>query len=357
MLLKSITPKESMFTTSKVTQRDIAKACSVHTSTICLALKNSPSIPVETRKRIQLAAEKLGYRPNATAQNLAFMRQDRKGSGTLPIAWINQEDRCDHWRFDPSARVYFEASRRRAAELGYHLEDIWAREPGMSAARLVQILRARGIERVIFPVHGAFDCALLGGDWSDFSTVGLNDHRLGERVDLVCADYYQNAATILRQLERGKGGRIGLALTPQFDAATDGLVHSCLLRYQGQLERSQRVPVCFIDGSPERKARSLRSWVAEYSPDTVISCDPALAALEGVLDDRVRWYRWHDSEDRLALGAGDSSAEVGIAAVEFVIEKSRRFERGLGDATHLHLIKGGCRAQLASQVEFESVVA
>src|SRR3954469_2784440 len=121
-----------MLSAPPVTQRDVALACGVHPSTICLALRNSPSIPEETRQRIRQAAEKLGYQPNAAARNLAFMRSDRKGPGSLPLAWLNQEPRRNHWHADPSARVYFEAARRRAEELGYHLEEIWMREPGMS---------------------------------------------------------------------------------------------------------------------------------------------------------------------------------------------------------------------------------
>jgi LacI family transcriptional regulator len=129
-----------------ITQRDVAEACGFHPSTVCLALKNSPSIPAETRRQIQGVAEKLGYQPNVAARNLALLRSDRKSGGSLPIAWINQEVRRDHWRTDVEARVYFEAARARAGETGYHLEEIWTHEPGMTPPRIVQILRARGIE-------------------------------------------------------------------------------------------------------------------------------------------------------------------------------------------------------------------
>ncbi|MCH6257495.1 LacI family DNA-binding transcriptional regulator [Puniceicoccaceae bacterium K14] len=343
-----------MFITNKVTQRDIAKACSVHASTICLALKNSPSIPIETRKRIQREAARLGYRPNATAQNLAFMRQDRKGGGTLPIAWINQEEERDHWRTDPSARIYFEASSQRAAELGYHLEDVWTREPGMRLSRIIQILKARGIERVIFPVHGAVDLSILSEEWGEFSTVGLNDHRLSDRLDLVCADYYQNAATILRRIEQQNGGRIGMIMTPEFDESTNGLVHSCLLRFQRKYTPDERIPVCFVDASEDGKENCIQEWMLRYRPDSIISYDPSLKIFDNSLTEGRNWYRWHDPEDQMALGACDSAAEAGVVAVEYVIEKSRRYDRGLGEATHLRLIKGGRKTSLLSQVELES---
>jgi len=343
-----------MLSPTPITQRDVAQACGVHPSTICLALKNSPSIPLETRQRIRLAAEELGYQPNAAARNLAFLRNDRKGAGSLPIAWINQENRRDYWRTEPAARVYFDAASRRAGELGYHLEEIWTRETGMNVPRIVQITRARGIEGVIFPVHHAFDFSVLSPAWGEFATMGLNDHRLSEWVDLVCADYFQNMATILRQLGRESYGRIGLVLTPQFDAATNGLVHSCLLRYQSGLNGAGRVPVFFVEGEIEQKNAMLQNWQEEHAPDVVICCDSTLAASAA---GSARWVQWHDAGDRLALGLDDSIADVGATAVDCVIKKTRGFVRGLGGSTHLHLIKGQWQEPAMAKPEFESVVA
>ena len=171
-----------MSTPSRVTLRDIARVCGVHPSTISLALNNVPSIPLATRERIHGIAANLGYRPNVAARNLALRRTARSETSFLPIAWINQEPRRLHWRSDPTALASFEAARQRAAALGHHLEEIWTREPGMTPLRVAQIVRARGIEGVIFPVDRSYDPALLQANWSDCSLIGLNDHRLGEQA-------------------------------------------------------------------------------------------------------------------------------------------------------------------------------
>ncbi len=346
-----------MLSNTPVTQRDVAQACGVHPSTICLALKNSPSIPAETRLRIQLAARELGYQPNAAARNLAFMRGERKGPGSLPIAWINQESRRDFWRADPAARVTFEAARQRAGELGYHLEEIWTQEPGMNVPRLVQITRARGIEAVIFPVHQAFDFSVLSPAWGEFATVGLNDYRLGEWVDLVCADYYQNTATILRQLGRLGYARIGLVLTAQRDAATNGLLHSCFLRQQDGMSRTGRVPACFVEGEQGQKTAMLAEWMDEHQPDAVICHDAALGAWAASVGHRALWVEGNEAGADTGIGLDDCMAEVAAAAVECVIDKSRRFERGLGGSTRLHLVKGQWREQAPAKLEAEIVVA
>lgn len=132
---------------------------------MCLARKNSPSISEATRRKIQALAGELGYQPNVAARNLALLRTEKKGGGSLPIAWINQEVRREHWRVDAEARSYLEGAQKRAAESGYHLEEIWTREPGMTAARIVQIVRARGIAGAIFPAHRSFDFSLLNAGW------------------------------------------------------------------------------------------------------------------------------------------------------------------------------------------------
>src|SRR5687768_12432119 len=106
-----------------ITQRDVAQACGLHPSTVCLALKNSPSIPLATRLRIQAVATDLGYQLNVAARNLALLRNEKKVADNFPLAWINQEPRADHWRTNPEARVLFDGARRRASESGYHLEE------------------------------------------------------------------------------------------------------------------------------------------------------------------------------------------------------------------------------------------
>lgn len=346
-----------MLSSPPVTQRDVALACGVHPSTICLALKNSPSIPEETRQRIQRSAQELGYQPNAAAQNLAFLRTEKKRTGSLPIAWINQEPRRDHWRTDREARLYFESARRRAGELGYHIEEIWTQETGMNVPRLVQITRARGIEGVIFPVHHTFDFSVLSPAWGEFATVGLNDHRLGEWVDLVCPDYYQNTATILRQLNRLGYLRIGVVLTPQLDAATNGLTHSCLLRHQGDLSRTARVPVCFVEGGAERKISLLREWLKDHRPDVVICRDPALTGWAAATNLPTTWVQPNDAGGSLVAGMDECAADVAATAVDCVITKSRRFEKGLGGSTRVHLIKGLWQEPVSAKPEAETVVA
>jgi len=347
-----------MSTAAPVTQRDVARACGVHPSTICLALKNSPSIPLLTRQRVQAAAEELGYRPNVAARNLALLRAGEKtAAGSLPIAWLNQEAQRNHWRTDPEARIYFENARRRAEELGYHLEEIWTREPGMSVGRLVQIVRARGIEGVIFPVHRAFDYSLVTPAWNDFALVGLNDHRFAEWIDVVCSDHHRNVDTIFRELKRLGVSRAGLALGSDFDSATSGLVHSGFLRNQATLPSIHRIPVCMLDGDEEGQFAAFCRWLDQHDPATVICSEPTLVTRARERGYAATWIGLGSGLSTFDGGIDPGAGDVGGAAVDAVVEKMRRFEKGMRESTRVHLLKSAWVEPRIAEIVPETVVA
>lgn len=346
-----------MSASTPITQRDVAQSCGLHPSTVCLALKNSPSIPLATRRRIQAVAEELGYHPNVAARNLALMRTERKGAGSLPIAWINQEARRDHWRADPEARLHFEGARRQAEETGYHLEEIWTQEPGMSASRIVQILRARGIEGVVFPAHRSFDFSLLNSGWGDFAIVGFNDHRLGEWIDVVCPDYYRNTESAIRGLRTRGFERLGLVLASQFDAATNGLVHGCFLRQQAELAPADRVPVSFVSNDWDETGATFTEWFHEHRPDAVVCREPALPGWARARGMDTSWVQLHGPLDEFDAGVDPCAGEVAAAAIDCVVQKMRRFEKGARESTRLHLIKGVWHERALAQREAQTVVA
>lgn len=322
-----------------VTQRDVARACGVHVSTISLALQNSPSISRAMRQRVQAAVEALGYRPNIGARNLALRRRDRRRGGSLPIAWINQEPQHHHWRTDEEVRIQYDHACRRAAELGFHLEEIWLHQPGMSPARALEIVRARGIEGVIFPVHRRCECALPGPAWNEFAMVGLNDHRLAEWIDLVCPDYYSHADTIFRWAARFGAGRVGLALTAQFNAASHDLVHSCHLRHQVDLPAAERIPACFLANDGEAKQAAFASWFHAHQPEVVVSDDAGVVRFARDLGFDALWIGLSGAAFPFDGGIDADNGETGAAAVNWVVDKMRRFEKGVSKLSRVNLAR------------------
>lgn len=336
-----------------VTQRDVAAACKVHPSTICLALNNSPSIPLATRQRIRSVAQQLGYRPNAAARNLAFMRAEKGPAASLPLAWINQEPARDHWRTDPVGRAHWEGARRRAAELGYHLEEFALHESGMTAARLAQIIHARGIQGVVFPVARTFRRDLFQAAWGKFACITFNDHRGSDWMDAVCPDYFHNTGRVLAELTQRGYARIGLVLSDSFDAATRGLVSCRYLRYAEQRARAERLPVCLLADGDADRLEKFEAWQRRYRPDVVVCRDPSLPAL--VSADQLACVQLGAAADGDAAGMNELPGEIAAAAIERLADKIRRYEKGIGGDTQCHLLKGRwCDGPLAA-IEAQAV--
>ncbi|MCY9452936.1 LacI family DNA-binding transcriptional regulator, partial [Bacillus haynesii] len=65
-----------------VTIKDIANASGVSYSTVSKALRNSPLVKPDTKKKVLQVAEQLGYSPNFAARSLAS-----KKSQTIGLVW------------------------------------------------------------------------------------------------------------------------------------------------------------------------------------------------------------------------------------------------------------------------------
>lgn len=332
-----------MLSQVSVTQRDVASACNVHPSTICLALKNAPSIPAATRTRIQGIARAMGYAPNAAARNLAFLRSEKNHvGGSLPLAWLNQEPRRDYWRSDPDANRVFVAAKTRAAQLGYALTDIWAAEPGLRLERLTQILHARGIEGVVFPVARIFDRAMMQPAWESFATVALGDYRPGDWVDTVCADYYSNMETVLIALTDRGHEQVGFVFDERWDATSGGLARSRYLSHQSDRPAHERVAACRIEAGPAA-AEIVANWWAETRVTSVVCGGRITASIASVvLPPEV-------SIVALQAGEGDGEAMderdevVATSAIDHVVAKLQARDKRFGADARRSLIKGQWR--------------
>ena len=157
--------------------RRIAQAAGVSHVTVSLALRNDPRLPVETRRRVQDVARELGYRPNPLVHALMSQVRARKPMKNITtIAFLTAFPTPDAWRkVSHVYRDYFDGAVERAAELGYRVEEIWAKEPGMTGRRLSDVLETRGIRGLLVgplpPSRGH-----LSLDWSRFvsATMGYS---------------------------------------------------------------------------------------------------------------------------------------------------------------------------------------
>jgi LacI family transcriptional regulator len=76
----------SLDTDKRPTLRTLAEITGLGVSTVSQALRDSPEIAEETRKRVQLAAQQAGYRPNRAGVRL------RTGKTNVIAVVLNAQD-------------------------------------------------------------------------------------------------------------------------------------------------------------------------------------------------------------------------------------------------------------------------
>src|SRR5258708_11668999 len=107
------------------TIRDIARKAGCHYSTVSLALRNHPRIPLQTKERIREIAVQLGYRADAMLAALCAYREMKrplKEKGV--IAWLTNHGSAKGWTASACNRDYFQGASARAAERGYRLRQL-----------------------------------------------------------------------------------------------------------------------------------------------------------------------------------------------------------------------------------------
>jgi len=79
--------------TGRVTMRKVAQKAGVHVTTVSLALRNHPKLPLATRQRIRAVAERMGYRPDPALFSLAAYRtRIRPPKQRLTLAYLTNWD-------------------------------------------------------------------------------------------------------------------------------------------------------------------------------------------------------------------------------------------------------------------------
>src|SRR5690606_14997370 len=115
----------------------------------------------------------LGYRINPLVSALMQSRRTHREVERLSLAFITNYPTRYGWRPPYHDRPdFFPGAEARAHDFGYHLEHFWLAEPGMTPARLGDILTVRGIHGIILnrlpPGQRRLDLA-----WERFSCVAL----------------------------------------------------------------------------------------------------------------------------------------------------------------------------------------
>jgi LacI family transcriptional regulator len=250
--------------------QDVADAAGVHRTTVSLALRHHPSIPISTRNRIAKLAEQLAYQPNPLVRALmSQLRSQRVRNHGETIAYVTSYPPNNPWRRYPSLREMFDGARARATELGFNLEEFDLRAEGMGPFRLKKILLTRGIRGVIIAPLPERN-SVLDFDVTHFAAVSLGLSLQEPPLERVASDHYQCMRRAYAECERLGYSRIGLVLGQGLSSRLEGRWLAALL-YEHEVRGLTRPrPLRVTDEGQWFISQRVRKWYERETPDVIV---------------------------------------------------------------------------------------
>ncbi|HVW22487.1 MAG TPA: LacI family DNA-binding transcriptional regulator [Opitutaceae bacterium] len=283
--------------------RDLARTARLSPSAVSLALRGSSEVSAATRERVRKLADEAGYRPDpAIAEVMRRLRRPEAQRQMACFAVISFYDTPRPWERSRHLTMIHAGMRRRAEELGYRLEPLWLKAPGMTYRRFRSVLDTRGIEGLLCFGSPDFDQEFPAElDHYAVVTVGLSIHTPLHRVT---SHFYADTVRVLDEVRRLGYRRPGLVVGRSEEARTG---HAHTAAYLGWCEHAfgprQALPVHLdTDGEEEPFLR----WLGAHRPDVIV-----LAQLPQVLP------RLRAALDRRKVRI---PAQLGLAALSHVLE-------------------------------------
>jgi LacI family transcriptional regulator len=325
-------------------QREIARAAGVTQAAVSMALRGDPSIPEETRRRIQAAAGQLGYRPNAYVSTLmAHIRSGRPPRDKGCIAVLLDAASAPGYFDGETSRLQYQGVARRAVTLGFHTECFCLGDSDPTMSKIDRILHARGITGVVLAAPRQRVRPRIDLDWSRYAVATIAYSWMPPRVDRVASHHRHAVDVAFAQLALRGYRRIGMCLP---ENAVEGVDANWLAGYYIALHHTparDRIPI--FAGRPDITPVALfRTWFRKWKPD-------ALVCLMG-----------HETEwlDQLGLsaprdiglvcinrppgshfsGLEERHETIGAATLDLVAARIHNNEYGLPDEPKLILIDG-----------------
>lgn len=326
---------------ARVGLREVAAAAQVCVMTVSLALRDNPRISGPTRDRVKRIAGELGYHPDPELSRLMnHLRASRTALGKIGVAIIDFYPDAGYVENVYNARLRLGA-QRRAAELGFSLTTIHGADYSLNLARILKVLRARGLEgALLLPsvVPLELDTAV---SWKGLSVVSTSKSILAPRFHCVVPNQFGNTMRLLETLERNGRRRICAVFDEFFDERT---AHNFTAAFNWK-PRDRATLVVAQAMTPEEKVALVTRWIAEQQPDAVF----AQSAVVGEALPALRRHRPRLNFQIIGLGAHNSAGFsylderadlVGAGAIELLGGMMYYHETGIPTHPRTTLIDG-----------------
>jgi LacI family transcriptional regulator len=329
---------------AKATLQDVAQQSGVHRTTVSLALRDHPRIPVSTRERVKSVAARLGYRVNPLVAALMQSRRLGRAAQHMTLAYVTNYPTRYGWKpLHHDRPDFFPGAVARARELGYNLQDFWLAEPGMTPHRFCDILAARNIHGLIIGrlPPGQNSLAL---DWRRFSCVALGLTLRSPVLHHVTENHFDTVwQAMQRCLDRGYR-RVGFVFSEDNDSPRVGdRWLGAYLRRQLAFPARDRVPLC--PAIPADQTEFAR-WFERHRPDALIATHarPVLAWLKQMrvnVPRQVGLVHLEGLPEGECAGVRYDPAQIGALAVEMLVGLLHRNETGVPSANQHEVLLTG----------------
>ncbi len=316
---------------SRVSIRTLARDLGLSIATVSEALRDSPAVKPDTRARVLKAAKEAGYRRNPlVGATFSALRTGRHlgFSGTLALV---DAPSGGGQQLIPFHRAIGVGAARRAEALGFRTEvfGVGKRAPSLSVTRLNAVLRARGIQGVIFlPFDQRQDFADF--DLDQLAAVSMDHRLLKPELHTIQADHYLSMRRCLDALQGRGYRRIGLCLPRPKDERSDYKWSSGFISWFRLAGCTPPVPP-LIPETLEKPA--FMTWFERHKPDVILSHEEAVVdwVVQGgwKIPQDVGFFRINHTERSIPCAGLDLRPEqLGATAVETVVGMLHRRESG-----------------------------
>jgi LacI family transcriptional regulator/LacI family fructose operon transcriptional repressor len=314
---------------------DVARAAGVHQTTVSRVLRNDHRVTEPVKVRVREAAERLGYRPNPLLSALGTMRRQRASTHyATVIAYIQK---------GATQVAHLSGIRAAADQRGYKV-DVFEIGPKLSASRLNDILRARGILGIVLgplpEAHGHFTL-----DWDHFSTVAIEYSFTQPAFDRVVTNSYDTMNTVIRECRKRGYTRMGVALKQVVDERNEGLLCAAYALARERNPGMAPLPPLLL---PQWDEKAFLAWFKREKPQVVISSnfllpqiEECLAKLKRRVPDQVGLVNLNlNPEMQHYSGVYQDAPAIGAMAVRLVIDKLNHNDYGV-PATRMTVLTDG----------------
>jgi LacI family transcriptional regulator len=258
----------------RVSMTDVARRAGVSKNTVSLALRNDPQIPESTRQRVRRIASELGYSANPVVSELmAELRRGSEAAYKHNFALINANQDRHAFRQHPTVPDYVAGCRRRAAQLGYGLDDFWLHDPELSGGRLESILQARGIRGVL--VIGMMNENRMPPGfetlWRSFAAVVTGVRTHDPTLSFACVDHHALMIEAMERIRERGIRRPALVIEGVIDRLVGGRFSAAFEHALKDLRPADRLaPFLQVDASRANPAL-FGDWLARRQPDAILT--------------------------------------------------------------------------------------